>query len=395
MHFEGCLWVVSAGAAEKSDGARMKVLHVLYKLMPSGAEKMLSDAVALFRENGVEGWILANDDEEGPYADVLKSCGYRVVQIPWSRARWHLVDFFLFCRREKIQVVHIHVIRGYLGFAIAARLAGVKVVVKTFHGNFIARDKIRWVWHVIIRGMAKVAGARMVAISRSVQDNERETFKNKCQLAWNFSDESKFPIADKNIGYAMREILGVEVDSFVLLSVGNCHSESHCKIKNHQLILHAIALLPDAIKKKVVYLHVGSEMEGYPERKLAKNLGIETQVRFLGSRCDIWKLLCAADVYVMSSLQEGLGNSTIEAAFSGREMILTKVKGLVDFQTVIPFGLSYCDLTPESMASVITDKFKAKNDLEGNMDIRESALKTFALSSGVNRLVSLYKGEGG
>ena len=134
-------------------------------------------------------------------------------------------------------------------------------------------------------------------------------------------------------------------------------------------------------------------MDGFPERKLAKKLGVETQVRFLGSRNDVWELLCAADVYVMSSLQEGLGNSTIEAAFCGREMILTNVKGLVDFQSVIPQGLTYCDLTPEAMAEVIVDKFENKHDIDGNMSIRKSALETFSLNSGVNRLVSLYKGE--
>lgn len=377
----------------KGDCLRMKVLHVLYKLMPSGAEKMLADAAELFEENGVTGYILANDDEEGSYASVLKSRGYRIIRIPWRQDRMHLIEFYRFCRQEKIDAVHIHVIRGYLGFAIAARLAGVKVVVKTFHSNFTARDKIRWVWHMVIRRLTNIVGVRMVAISSSVQNNERKIFRNKCQLIWNFTDESKFPVANKTIGYALRESLGVGADSFVLLSVGNCHSESHCRIKNHQLILKSIASLPDSIKKNVVYLHVGSEMDGFPERKLAKKLGVETQVRFLGSRNDVWELLCAADVYVMSSLQEGLGNSTIEAAFCGREMILTNVKGLVDFQSVIPQGLTYCDLTPEAMAEVIVDKFENKHDIDGIMSIRKSALETFSLNSGVNRLVSLYKGE--
>lgn len=370
---------------------KMKVLHILYKLMPSGAEKMLADAAKLFYENGVEGWILANDDEEGSYAGVLRSKGYNIVRIPWHQNRFHLIEFFRFCRREKIDVVHIHVIRGYLGFAIAARLAGVKVVVKTFHSNFAARDKIRWAWHVLIRKLTSAVGARMVAISKSVQDNEREIFRNKCQLVWNFTDESKFPLADKATGDAMRKSLGIDPSSFVLLSVGNCHSETHSRIKNHQLILHAIALLSNEIKKNIVYIHVGSEMEEYPEQNLAKKLGIESQVRFLGERRDIWELLSAADVYVMSSLQEGLGNSTIEAAFTGREMILTKVKGLVDFQSVIPSGILYCDLEPESMAASIEEKYRNYKGRDGRFEIRDSALKMFSLKYGVSNLISLYK----
>ena len=56
----------------------------------------------------------------------------------------------------------------------------------------------------------------------------------------------------------------------------------------------------------------------------------------------------------MSSLHEGLGISTIEAAFTGRPMILTNVQGLKDFGEVISSGIAYCDLTPESMANAIT-----------------------------------------
>jgi glycosyltransferase involved in cell wall biosynthesis len=189
----------------------------------------------------------------------------------------------------------------------------------------------------------------------------------------------------------MRVELGIDADAFVLISVGNCHSESHCKIKNHQLILHAIAILPESMKSKIVYLHVGDEQIGLPERELAQKLGIVNQVRFLGIRDDVWKLLCASDSYVMSSLQEGLGNSTIEAAFSGIEMILTRVKGLVDFQSVIASGISYCELTPKSMARSIEEKFTNRRNITVNKDIRDSALKVFSLKSGVCRLVSLYR----
>ena len=118
----------------------MKVLHVLYKLMPSGAEKMLADAADVFKAAGVEGWILASDDEEGEYAPVLREKGYNIVRIPWRDNRSHLIEFWKLCRREKFDVVHIHVIRGYTSFTIVAKLVGVKTIVKTFHGIFAARD---------------------------------------------------------------------------------------------------------------------------------------------------------------------------------------------------------------------------------------------------------------
>ena len=72
-------------------------------------------------------------------------------------------------------------------------------------------------------------------------------------------------------------------------------------------------------------------------------------------------------------------------------MILTKVKGLVDFQNVIPYGISYCDLKPESMVASIEEKYRNQKGREGCFEIRDSALNVFSLKSGVSNLISLYK----
>lgn len=375
----------------------MKVLHILYKLMSSGAEKMLADAADIFRDKGVEGWILANDDEEGEYAPVLREEGYRIVRIPWRGNRSHLIEFWKLCRREKFDTVHIHVIRGYTSFTVAAKLAGVKTVVKTFHGIFAARDPLRWIVHSGKRLVARMFGAKMVAISRSVQENEYKTFRNKCELVWNFANEADFPLADADVGKRIRKELGIGEDSFVLLTVGNCHSESHYNVKNHSLVIKALTLLPETIKREVVYVHVGKEMDAMPERRLAEELGVAPNAIFLGPRRDVFNLLCVANVYVMSSLHEGLGISTIEAAFTGREMILTNVQGLRDFGGVIRQGVTYCDLAPECMAKAIQDKMSSMqfsqmstSALSGIAEIREDALKTFSMQVGVASLMRLY-----
>ena len=376
----------------------MKVLNILYRVMPSGAEKMLADAAEAFKAAGVEGWILANDDEAGGYASVLRDQGYKVVRIPWRNNRSHRIEFWKLCRREKFDAVHIHVIRGYMSFTIVAKLAGVKTIVKTFHGIFAARDKLRWLVHSGKRFIARMFGAKMVAISRSVQEIESRVFRNRCRLVWNFTDEAGFPLADANIGQTMRMKLGISEGAFVLLTVGNCHSASHYEVKNHSLLIRAIVCLPDGVKQHIVYVHVGTELEGCPERKLAEELGVMPHVKFLGSRHDVYNLLCAANVYVMSSLHEGLGISTIEAAFTGREMILTNVQGLRDFGAVIKQGVTYCDLTPESMAHAIQEKIEhlrqhsqSKLILSGVSSIREDALATFSMKAGVTELVRLYQ----
>lgn len=371
----------------------MKVLHVLYRLMPSGAEKMLSDAADIFRQNGVESSILVNDTEYGAYADVLRGRGYRIYKIPYSRFGGHLIEMWKLCRKEKFDAVHIHVIRGFASIAVVSRLAGVKRIVKTFHGIFESSGKIQTIMQLARRRIASWVGVKFVAISKSVQDNELRRFGTKTMLIWNFADERVFALADTMVGHEVRSELKIPFDSFVLLSVGNCHSEGHMAIKNHSLVIKAIAMLPKEVKEHIVYLHVGAEMEGFPERILAESVDVSRQIRFLGSRSDVWRLLCSANEFVMTSRREGISISCIEASLSGRHMILTKVPGLVNYEGILP-DVSYVDVEkPEELANVIVRRYHAHGVESGSEIIREASLKVFSLQVGISSLMSIYRGD--
>lgn len=370
----------------------VKVLHVLYRLMPSGAEKMLEVAAPAYRAAGVECHILANDAEEGPFAPALADRGYCIHRIPWTGSRRHLIDFWRLCRREKFDVVHVHVIRGYAGFAFAARLAGVRHLVKTFHGLFYPTDWMRWLWHVYQRRVAVLLGMRYHAISLSVQENEWKRYRTHTTLVWNWIDEDSFPLVSPEVGAHVRAALGIAEQQFVLLSVGNCHSSSHMEIKNHALILRALARLPEGTRARIIYLHVGAEMEGFPERKLAEELGVARCVRFLGSRSDVYDLLCAANVFVMSSKHEGLGNSVIEALVAGRETLLVRTPGLVDFGKIIP-ELRYCEPTPDSMAESLGRLVSGVWAPLRPEVLREKALRTFSREVGIRAMLKIYRGD--
>lgn len=61
--------------------------------------------------------------------------------------------------------------------------------------------------------------------------------------------------------------------------------------------------------------------------KLAKDLGVDNQISFLGGRDDIPQILSGCNLFVMSSLDEGLPIAAIEAMRSGLPIVLTDVGG--------------------------------------------------------------------
>ena len=104
-------------------------------------------------------------------------------------------------------------------------------------------------------------------------------------------------------------------------SVGN-------KAKGQEYMIKAIPLLN---KKgiKVNYLLAGAESPAYLE-KIAKQLHVEEQVRFLGllSTDEVFSYLDKTDIYVQPSLQEGLPRAVVEAMSRGCPVIGARTGGI-------------------------------------------------------------------
>lgn len=116
---------------------------------------------------------------------------------------------------------------------------------------------------------------------------------------------------------AVRASLGLDMDTPVVITVGE-----HIPRKNHETVLRAMALVPDAV---TLFCGVG---ERQPELEaLATELGISDRVRFLGFRRDVVELLAASDVFFFPSLQEGLPVSQMEAMAAGLPCVVSDVRG--------------------------------------------------------------------
>jgi glycosyltransferase involved in cell wall biosynthesis len=83
-------------------------------------------------------------------------------------------------------------------------------------------------------------------------------------------------------------------------------------------------------------------------RELARSLGVE--VLFTGFRQDAARVASAFDVFVVSSLYEGVGRSVTEAMASGRPVVATAVDGVVDVVSHGATGLLAAPRDPAGLA---------------------------------------------
>ena len=108
------------------------------------------------------------------------------------------------------------------------------------------------------------------------------------------------------------------------------------RLKNHRLALRTIDLVRQTIPNvRLVLVGDGDERPAIEEQR--RSLGLENHVTLLGERTDIPRLLAGADVFLLTSVTEGIALSLCEAMAARLPCVATNVGGngevIADAQT--------------------------------------------------------------
>lgn len=197
----------------------------------------------------------------------------------------------------------------------ACRALGIPVLMRVGGpGDVTDRRKIRFEQARYVDRVVVPAAAIKDTLSRlRWMDAE-----NRVTVVPNGVDLSRFrPGAGKG---TLRRLLDLPETVPVVVTTGQLTA-----IKGHDLLLRAVADLQVTPPPALAFIGTGKEEERL--RGLARSLGIETRVHFLGFRRDVPDLLEDAAVAVQPSLQEGFPNSVIEFMAKGKAVIATRLSG--------------------------------------------------------------------
>jgi glycosyltransferase involved in cell wall biosynthesis len=285
-----------------------------------GTEKQLALLADGLRARGVEASVLVMF-ERGPREKDLHVAGVPIVDLGFQRgsAGWRMpaanAAAFLrlvgHLRRIRPDVLHAFLFHSYVTAAPAARLAGVPVLVagRRSLGEFKRGRPLLLALDVAATRMTDhlVANAQAVAADTL---SDGGIAAEKISVIRNGLPESAFePIHPASLVTPLP----------VVLCVANLFS-----YKGHRHLLEAIARLR-ARGTPCTLVLVGEGPERSALKRQAERLGID--VRFLGPRADIGRLLARADVVALASLQEGMSNAVMEAMAAGRPVVATDVGG--------------------------------------------------------------------
>jgi glycosyltransferase involved in cell wall biosynthesis len=365
----------------------VRVLHVLDELKHSGAEVMLQLAYNNFAKSGIESHILSTGNTVGAYSAILGNTGYKIHHIPFRKSIGFFKDIHRLFRNKGFSVVHVHTERGFIWYIVLAKVAGVPILVRTFHNVFLFCSYLRWKRSWQRRLSQNVFRAVHTAISESVLVEEKERFANNCILVRNWTDIETFHPPSKEERHRARELYGLQTNDFVLVSIGSCST-----VKNHLATFTAVESLNNLLDgRKVILLHVGKGPMLEEEQMYVRQHGLGEYIRFLGLLDDVRPCLYAADAFVMTSLWEGLGIAALEAMSAALPVVLYNVPGLRDLVRDGKGGL-LIEPNPDCLAEALLlmighPELRKKQAQEA----REVVLCTYSLEDSVEKFVAIYK----
>lgn len=313
---------MSAPGAGRPSG-QPRVVHVIAALHEGGAERQL-EILAPRQDADVSVITLYGG---GVVADSLRAQGIRVDEFPLAEGprplAWGRLAAAL--RRERPDVVHVHLLASQLWGIPAARMARVPVVVSSEHslnhGMIEGRPLSAWL-KALYAGLARMATLTL-AVSTETAQLVRGLGVPAKQVAVleNGIDFTGMAYSAAGRGRVRAE-LGLTDDVLLVGAVGRLQP-----YKRFDLALRALA--PDLGPSRR-FLLVGDGPERDSLRRLADDLGVAEYVVFAGARSDMRDLYSAMDVFVSAGVPETFGLAILEALACGLPTVYAVCPALAD-----------------------------------------------------------------
>jgi glycosyltransferase involved in cell wall biosynthesis len=320
-----------------SDGTPIPVLHTITRLIVGGAqENTLFTAAwldpARFRvdvlsgpQTGTEGSLIEEAQAQGIRLTILPDLLRQVSPLHDLRA---LASLTRFIREGGYTIVHTHSSKAGILGRLAARRAGAPIIVHTVHG-WSFHDHMpaltRRIYTLLERWMARFTHALVVVAEKDIEKglHARIGRREQYHLIRSAIPLDTFDPA-KVDRVAARQALGLPLDAQVIGAIGRFSAQKN------PLDWVRVAGIIGRARPDARFLLVG---DGPLRRQVKAALaqeGLAGRAVLTGIRRDTPRLLAAMDVFMLTSLWEGLPRTIPEAQAMSLPVVANHADGTVE-----------------------------------------------------------------
>lgn len=261
---------------------------------------------------GVEAFSVADWDEAHPYRSFLKT-------LLGALQRLH---------GRKIDIVHSHCPFGDIMAILLAPFLRFPALIRTVH------NEREWPKRPLRRALLTnllypLVFKWEIGVSERVRVNLENRplarlLRKKSLCVYNAVNLKRFDRINRNNRDDYRQELGIPIEVPLIISIGRLTAQ-----KGYEVLLKAIPLVLSEIPS-ARFMIVGTGELEQQLKHMTNKLGITQTVTFTGPRPDVEKLLASADLFVSSSLWEGLPTVILESMAARVPVVATEVSGTVE-----------------------------------------------------------------
>ena len=363
---------------------KIKIIHIITRLdMGGSAQNTLLTtlnhdpqrySVCLIKGSTSESAMTKAETQlvENRLADGVKR-GLKVIDLPSLVRRISptndikaFISIFCLLRQLKPDIVHTHTSKAGILGRLAAWLARVPLIIHTPHGHVFYGHFGRSLSRIFLQ-IEKLLG-RITHHQIALTPEEGNDYlslgvskPNNTSVIHSGVDVHQFSKGAKQRSKKRKE-LGIPPDCLVVGYVGWL-----IPIKGVTYLINAMARVVEQHPESILVLVGKGDDKGEEEIKLkeqVKRAGLVDKVLFLGWRPDVEEIMGCFDIFVLPSLNEGMGRVLVEAMAAGLPIVASRVGGIPDLVKDGHNGL----LVPpadaialeKAISSLIEDKEKRK-----------------------------------
>lgn len=314
---------------------RIRIAHIITRLCKGGAQENTFHTVRLANPDRFEVDLISGPTSgvEGSIEDAIVEAGVPILREPDlvrdpsllcdARAYWSLVRRF---RDARYDIVHTHTSKAGLIGRVAARRAGVPIVVHTPHGNvfhgYFSKPVTRF-FIELERYAAKRTDAIIELTAGGVEEHLEQGIGRRGQFRVIHSGVDFAPFdAARTEREATRASLGIAPREILIGGVGRLEP-----VKGFSYFVAAAGAIARELPE-ARFLLVGAGSQEQALRDAAAPLG--PKFRFPGLRDDVPPIMAALDVLVVPSVNEGMGRVLLEAGAAETPVVASRVGGIPD-----------------------------------------------------------------
>ncbi|BAV10284.1 N-acetyl-alpha-D-glucosaminyl L-malate synthase BshA [Filimonas lacunae] len=226
-------------------------------------------------------------------------------------------------RNHDLDLLHVHYAiphasAAYMAKQILAKQGREIPFITTLHGTditLVGRDKT---YEPVVTFSINESDA-ITAVSDNLKEETYRSFQitKDIDVIHNFVDVKRF---NKKPIDAFRKVIAPNDEKILV------HASNFRKIKRVQDVIKILASAIDKVPAKL--LMVGDGPERPMAEELARELGVDEHVRFLGKQEQMEEIMAVSDVFILPSEYESFGLAALEAMAARMPVISSNAGGL-------------------------------------------------------------------